>query len=179
MKRTLIAPLVLLLTVCLFFGCTPTAPSEVADISFTTGASYALAEEPFWSDGRYWYVFPAIMSYDCTVTYASGATENIVDALKAGRVTIEDLERFGIPYTREQSKADGSHVVVGGGDGKDTKTEHEYVSGEDGGGKLVVSGDGNYVISEIDPDKLTELFPEHSTDAPYKPKDDAASSVRP
>ena len=112
MKRTLIAPLVLLLTVCLLFGCTPTAPLEVADISFTTGASYALAEEPFWSDGRYWYVFPAIMSYDCMVTYASGATENIVDALKAGRVTVEDMDAYDLPYRTLPMPSEAVDIVL-------------------------------------------------------------------
>lgn len=217
----------------------------VEDISFTEGMDYAEALEPFWEDDEYQYVFPAIMSHDCTVTYSNGATENVVDALEAGRVTVEDLERFdigffreplptgikeirpvdgegdtvahalrivegdysymvgaeqyvveyasgesesldeavrdgrvtvadldrlGIPYTREQSVTpDDKFVVVGGGDGKEF-AEYEYNKDENGEGKFVVSGEGSYVITDIDPDKLTELFPNHEFEYSYKEK---------
>lgn len=212
------------------------ADCTIEDISFTEGIDYADMLEPFWEDDEYQYVFPALMSQDCTVTYANGATENVVDALEAGRVTVEDLERFdirftreplptgivdirpvesdgdtvahalrivegdfaymigadryvveynsgevesldyavrhgrvsvadldrfGISYTREPSAAlDDKFVVVGGDDGKGF-AEYEYSEGEDGEGKFVVSGNGDYVITDIDPDQLAELFPNH------------------
>lgn len=112
--------LALTLALCLLLGCAPTAPSAVADISFTAGASYALAEEPFWSDGQYWYVFPAIMSHDCTVTYEDGTTESIVDALKAGRVTVEDMDAYHVPYRALPMASEVVDIVLELGENVDT-----------------------------------------------------------
>ena len=97
MKRTILS-VALLLAAALLCACAPTENVAVADISFTEGAVYASAEEPFFEEGKYWYVFPSIMSHDCTVTYTDGSRENIVDALTAGHVTVEDMDAYGLPY---------------------------------------------------------------------------------
>lgn len=73
---------------------------EIASISFSEDVDYPSAEEHFWSDGLYEYVFPSIMSWDCTVTYENGARENLIDALGVGRVKISDLDRFDVSYWR-------------------------------------------------------------------------------
>ena len=72
--------------------------AEITNISFTDGIDYSDMEEPFYEDEQYVYIFPAIMSYDCTIYYSDGSRENIVDALKAGRATPADLDRFDILY---------------------------------------------------------------------------------
>ena len=115
--KKLIAWMLLLLLAALLCACAELTPSDapadapddspsaaepdtstvIAGISFSEGLDYADALEFFWSDEEYWYVFPAEMSEDCTVTYADGTSENIVDALENGRVTVEDLEAYALP----------------------------------------------------------------------------------
>lgn len=79
------------------------AEKTIVDISFSDGMVYATALETFWADGEYRYVFPCMMSGDCTVYYSDGTSENIVAALWGGRATIEDLDRFDIFYYKEST----------------------------------------------------------------------------
>lgn len=59
---------------------------------------FDMALEKFYEDEENEYRFPAIMSPWIIVHYSNGTTENIVDALKAGRATLADLTRFGFSY---------------------------------------------------------------------------------
>lgn len=78
------------------------AKKAVTNISFSEDAVYGEAEECFWADDEYRYIFSCIMSWDCTVYYQDGTSENLIDALKSGRATIEDLERFDIFCHKEK-----------------------------------------------------------------------------
>ena len=59
------------------------------------------ALEGFFSDGEYDYYFPSIKSRYIDVYYSDGTSENIKDAIAAGRVTIADLDTFDIGYYKE------------------------------------------------------------------------------
>ena len=97
-KRSLLLCILLSILILSTLVACETAPREITDISFSDGRAYSEMEEPFYEDEQYVYIFPAIMSYDCTVYYSDGSSENIVDALKAGRATPADLDRFDILY---------------------------------------------------------------------------------
>ena len=105
-KRNLLFCILLSILILSTLVACETAPKEILDISFSNdGRDYSDMEEPFYEDEQYVYIFPAIMSYDCTVYYSDGSRENIVDALKAGRATPADLDRFDILYfARPNSK---------------------------------------------------------------------------
>ncbi len=98
-KRSLLFCILLSVLILSALVACKTAPREIINISFSDElVKYSDMEEPFYEDEQYAYVFPAIMSYDCTVYYSDGSSENIVDALKAGRATPADLDRFDIHY---------------------------------------------------------------------------------
>lgn len=58
----------------------------------------AEAEEMFYEDENNEYYFNVIKSHYIMVTYNNGNSEDIVSALNAGRITISDLDEFGIEY---------------------------------------------------------------------------------
>jgi len=60
------------------------------------------ALEGFWKDEEYTYYFPSIKSHHIIVCYSDGTQEPVRDAMAAGRVTIADLDRFGIGYYKEE-----------------------------------------------------------------------------
>ena len=74
---------------------------------------FDMALEKFYEDEENEYKFAAIMSPWVTVYYRNGTTENIVDAINAGRATLADLTRFGFSYY-VVSKKDGSMSTVWG-----------------------------------------------------------------
>ena len=70
---------------------------EIVRIVLTTDG-FDMALEPFYSDEENTYQFPAVMSPYMVVHYSNGTEEKIRDAISAGRVTLADLDRFGIQY---------------------------------------------------------------------------------
>ena len=60
------------------------------------------ALEGFWRDDEYTYYFSSIKSQYIIVHYSDGTEEPVRDAMAAGRVSIEDLDRFGIGYYKEK-----------------------------------------------------------------------------
>ncbi len=56
------------------------------------------ALEGFYADSEYTYYFPSIKSQYIDVFYSDGTSENIKDAISAGRVTVADLDAFDIGY---------------------------------------------------------------------------------
>lgn len=75
--------------------------ADIVDRTQTEPLTTADALEGFWSDGEYDYYFGSIKSHYVIVHYNNGCQEPVRDALKGGRVTIEDLDRFGIDYWKE------------------------------------------------------------------------------
>ena len=63
--------------------------------------AFATALEPIWEDDANVYSFSCIKSRYVTVYYDDGTEENVKDALQAGRVTMDDLDTFGIGYITE------------------------------------------------------------------------------
>ncbi len=58
--------------------------------------------EGFWHDEEYAYYFSSFRSDLIIVHYSDGTQEPVREALGAGRVTIADLDRFGIGYYKEK-----------------------------------------------------------------------------
>lgn len=61
----------------------------------------AEATELFYEDETTYYWFNVIKSQYIIVTYSDGETDDVKTAFNAGRITIADLDRFGIEYTTE------------------------------------------------------------------------------
>ncbi len=78
-----------------------TAIADICDRTKTENISCDTAFEKFYEDQRYEYFFNVIKSQYITVTYNNGDTENIVSAINSGRVTLKDLDEFGIEYYAE------------------------------------------------------------------------------
>ena len=81
----------------------PTSPQttsgwEIALIGVVGGNGADLGMEKFYEDEYNEYISPWWTGADVTVRYYNGTTENIVDALNAGRATLNDLTRFGFTY---------------------------------------------------------------------------------
>ena len=70
---------------------------EIVRIVLTTDG-FDMALETFYSDEENTYQFPARMSPYMVVHYSNGEEEYIKAALRSGRVTLADLDRFGIQY---------------------------------------------------------------------------------
>lgn len=58
------------------------------------------AEEPFYEDADFVYVFPQIISDRITVTLSDGSSVGITEALQKGYITLDDLTRTGIAYNK-------------------------------------------------------------------------------
>lgn len=59
------------------------------------------ALELFWSEEEYEYFFPSIRSEYVVVLYTDGTRQTVAEALREGRITVADLDAFGIDYYRE------------------------------------------------------------------------------
>ena len=122
MKHLFTLATLLLIVACLLCACGNTDEAlngekrEIVDVSFSEDAAYPSAIEYFWSDEQYHYVFPSIMAWDCTVTYEGGMSENLVDALDAGRVTVADMQAHGLPFWREPVRDEIKEIRYEGGD---------------------------------------------------------------
>ncbi len=56
----------------------------------------------FYSDAEYNYYYSCIKSEYVIVKYSDGTEKPVEDALKAGEITIEDLDKHGIEYYKEE-----------------------------------------------------------------------------
>lgn len=74
---------------------------------------YDEAMEKFYEDQANEYYLPGIYSAYVTVHYSDGSEENIVTALNSGKVTLADLDRYGIQYYSE-SKAARLYIAITG-----------------------------------------------------------------
>jgi len=62
------------------------------------------AEEPFWEDASYIYIFANPISEYVTVEYSDGSTQNVKEALTNGMAGTSDLDRFGIQYYKDEKE---------------------------------------------------------------------------
>lgn len=76
--------------------------TDIIDRTETEHLLTADALEGFWSDEEYHYYFSSIKSHYIIVHYSDGTQEPVREAMGAGRVTLGDLDRFGIGYYKEE-----------------------------------------------------------------------------
>jgi len=79
---------------------------DIVDLTQEEGIATDAALELFYADEEYEYYFPSVKSAYILVGYSDSGTENIVDAIQNGRVTIENLDYFGIEYIRVPKAVD-------------------------------------------------------------------------
>ena len=73
---------------------------RIIDHSVDDGVSYDTALELFYTDDRYNYYFSNIISQYIIVEFDDGTKNNVKDALTAGEITISDLDKFEIQYSK-------------------------------------------------------------------------------
>lgn len=113
----------LLLAFLVLAGCTPAAEPKISPVIYETPEPPAVPDvvtvtdivdraaeenlptdtalERFWSDGEYDYYFPTIRSMYVIVYYSDGTEQMVKEALWQGRITVADLDAFGIDYRKE------------------------------------------------------------------------------
>ncbi len=81
---------------------------QVTDIRDTSkdknGFRCSSAKEMFYEDDEYKYFLECTNSSYIIVTYYNDKTENIKSALENGKITIKDLDEYGIKYLKEEQK---------------------------------------------------------------------------
>jgi hypothetical protein len=98
---------------------------EIENIVFNTmGNKVEDVKENFFQDNKYLYSFSSRISRYLTVIYKDGTTENIKDALANLHIKINDLDKFGIEYSKTESNVDR---IVFEGYGWDDATEVFYI----------------------------------------------------
>ena len=75
---------------------------RIVDHSVDDGVSYSTALELFYTDDRYNYYFSNIISQYIIVEFDDGTKNNVKDALIDGEITISDLEKFEIQYSKTE-----------------------------------------------------------------------------
>ena len=98
---------------------------EIENIVFNTmGNKVEDVKENFFQDNKYLYSFSSRISRYLTVIYKDGTTENIKDALANLHIKINDLDKFGIEYSKTESNVDR---IVFEGFGWDDSSEVFYI----------------------------------------------------
>ncbi len=72
---------------------------NIVDDSYGKGVGEAI--QYFYEDETFAYLFNCYKGEYITVYYSSGDSEDLITAFENGRVTVEDMDRFGIDYGKE------------------------------------------------------------------------------
>ena len=75
---------------------------RIIDHSVDDGVAYDTALELFYTDDRYNYYFSNIISQYIIVEFDDGTKNNVKEALIAGEITISDLDKFEIQYSKTE-----------------------------------------------------------------------------
>ncbi len=109
-----------ILTVVLFLVCLVSCGRmedglTVADIAYVKDPDIVIrpCHEVIYEDEDYFYTLGNLESQYYIVTYANGETQNIKEALAEGRITLADLDVYGVHYGKtEKNPADSESKVV-------------------------------------------------------------------
>ena len=71
---------------------------EIIDATFSCGNN----PQEFYKDNKYIYYFPCHKSDSIYVKYKNGNKELVVDALQNGNVTIDQLEKAGLKFYKNE-----------------------------------------------------------------------------
>ncbi len=71
---------------------------EIIDIAIRDSIPCDDALQQFYADDEYNYFYPCIKSEYVVVKYSDNTEETVENALKNGKITISDLDRFEIKY---------------------------------------------------------------------------------
>lgn len=80
-----------------------TAPVDIIDKAERDGIDTAEAEEPFWNDENYTYIFPSIRSEYVVVILSDGSEIPVKEALANGIITVDMLDTFHVFYWKEDA----------------------------------------------------------------------------
>lgn len=69
---------------------------ELINIVYTFSGYTTPATDTFYQSGKYRYYYSSGYSTDIFAYYSDGTRENIIPALEAGRITIEDMKKYGL-----------------------------------------------------------------------------------
>ena len=104
--------------------------SEIIDRTVTEQLSTDTALEKFYEDDENEYFYGSIKSEYVIVKYTDGSTETVSSALKNGKITLSDLDKYNISYIKQsKNKTLPGNITVGKFSFKDEK---EYSGKTDG-----------------------------------------------
>ena len=96
--------------------------SEIIDRTVTEPISTDTALEKFYEDDGNEYFYGSIKSEYVIVKYTDGTQETVVSALKNGKITLSDLDKYGISYIKQpKAKTLPGNISVGKFSFKDEK----------------------------------------------------------
>ena len=76
---------------------------DIVDVAENNGDSVCTPEkELFYEDSNYKYYFPVTCYGYAIVKYKDQTEETLQDALRSGRIQVEDLDAYKISYTKEK-----------------------------------------------------------------------------
>lgn len=96
--------------------------SEIVDRTLTEQIATDTALEKFYEDDKNEYFYGSIKSEYVIVKYTDGTQETVVSALKNGKITLADLDKYGISYIKQpKAKTLPGNISVGKFSFKDEK----------------------------------------------------------
>jgi len=96
--------IIMLLFVAIITGCSKTKKEEytIVDKSLEMDFSCAAVMERFYEDDKYAYSFSCMKSDYVVVVYEDKTEVTVKEALKEGKIKIEDLDKFDIKYYKSE-----------------------------------------------------------------------------
>lgn len=84
------------------FFAEPKQVEQIIDLTVRDGIPTDQALEPFYEDGEWVYSFPSIRSGYVMAYYKDGTEQTVKEALNEGKITLRDLDWFGISYYKRE-----------------------------------------------------------------------------
>ncbi|MDO5150350.1 MAG: dockerin type I repeat-containing protein [Oscillospiraceae bacterium] len=86
-------------------GKTDAVLTEIVDLTMLNNMDVPAAEEVFYTDDDYTYVFLNVISNYIECRFSDGSTMMITEALESGKVSVSDLDKYGIFYMKYDKSA--------------------------------------------------------------------------
>lgn len=101
----------------------------IVDASLRDGIPISPAEELFYADDQYIYLFGSIVSMHIECTFSDGTTRKFMDCLKEGTVSVSDLDKYDIYYIKKEVKPEAPVIAANNDEERESYiAEHKFAS---------------------------------------------------
>ena len=149
--------------------------SEIIDRTVTEQLSTDTALEKFYEDDENEYFYGSIKSEYVIVKYTDGSTETVSSALKNGKITLSDLDKYNISYIKQsKNKTLPGNITVGKFSFKDEKEYNGKTDGfvntneiemTDAVARAKVEIQGEYGMTQVFYDETEDMWKVHFFDS--------------